>query len=541
MRAINVAKLGDLLQQYKKKLNDQGYPTGLLEELILELKKLDLLNKDMDYFSQKDKWHELESCFFRLGYAQPDHPEKSELLSQLREAFTLPIEDNEVKRESHYDFSMPISPILPIPPISVEAEVPNNNELGLPKNNNYVFYSAARGNRFEQGQILPLFNNCIVAIKAINGAFSILKFDKTTAQETIVHQCNDYQTVEYMIGLSKGIVIYGSGGYGQPAYITILDLANNNVLYNTLGEYAYAYGDRVLPVPKRICPVNESTIASFSIESQIILYNPTTVTMNATGLSTDLGVLKCLEPLGKNWVFAGAERGIQIFQFDESDKKLVSQRVQIFPEGKLLYATGDIKAPNTVTLYKITESGYDLCLMSNSRVTKIEKEKIYLRERSGRMAYTVITPNGDTIRDVFIDTIKAPQPFTLKELNILKNQILQITSNAGHTRETKEVWVYRSLINSLRYVLNELSKLPPDINNLILQYVVDICIATEVRRVTSDPIPATSNEPVSSSVSYSNNRSSHFYNHSNALSRADEEKTPKPSENNLLKQVPRQK
>ena len=69
-------------------------------------------------------------------------------------------------------------------------------------------------------------------------------------------------------------------------------------------------------------------------------------------------------------------------------------------------------------------AGYNnLCLMSKS--TTLEKGKIYLREKDGRIAYTMITPIGEIVRDGVIDTLRAPKPFKLDKLEVLRRAILE--------------------------------------------------------------------------------------------------------------------
>lgn len=78
------------------------------------------------------------------------------------------------------------------------------------------------------------------------------------------------------------------------------------------------------------------------------------------------------------------------------------------------------------------EYGYDLCPMSDD--VQLEKGKIYLREKEGCIAYSVITPDGEEVRDIKIEEkeLKAPKNFELNELNKLKNEIMEATSKAGH-------------------------------------------------------------------------------------------------------------
>lgn len=75
---------------------------------------------------------------------------------------------------------------------------------------------------------------------------------------------------------------------------------------------------------------------------------------------------------------------------------------------------------------------YELCLMLSE--TKPESGKLYLRSVEEKIAYTVITPNGRIVRDVPTD-IEAPIPFDLAKLVLLKEKILEFSSNEGHTRK----------------------------------------------------------------------------------------------------------
>lgn len=80
------------------------------------------------------------------------------------------------------------------------------------------------------------------------------------------------------------------------------------------------------------------------------------------------------------------------------------------------------------------EIGYDLCLMLDE--IKPEPGKLYIREKNGKLAYTVITPEGEIVNDSFIEALPIPQPFTLENLNPLRSDIFKITSQAGHTHES---------------------------------------------------------------------------------------------------------
>ncbi|WP_131795258.1 SdhA [Fluoribacter gormanii] len=52
---------------------------------------------------------------------------------------------------------------------------------------------------------------------------------------------------------------------------------------------------------------------------------------------------------------------------------------------------------------------YELCFMSDE--TKLEAGKLYIREQNGKIAYSVITPDNQTIQDAVLDELDAPSPF----------------------------------------------------------------------------------------------------------------------------------
>ncbi len=72
--------------------------------------------------------------------------------------------------------------------------------------------------------------------------------------------------------------------------------------------------------------------------------------------------------------------------------------------------------------------GHEICLKSNE--AKIETGKLYLEEKNGYIAYTVITPKGETVSNTVF--IKAPKPFTLGALNVLKWRIFSKISSDDH-------------------------------------------------------------------------------------------------------------
>ncbi len=77
--------------------------------------------------------------------------------------------------------------------------------------------------------------------------------------------------------------------------------------------------------------------------------------------------------------------------------------------------------------------GYDLSLLVEEQETKpetLEMDKLYLKAIDGFIAYTV-----STLKGVLVKTkIPAPELFTLPNLALLKEDLLDVTSKAGHTR-----------------------------------------------------------------------------------------------------------
>ncbi|HHF7396322.1 TPA: SdhA [Legionella anisa] len=55
---------------------------------------------------------------------------------------------------------------------------------------------------------------------------------------------------------------------------------------------------------------------------------------------------------------------------------------------------------------------YELCFMSDE--TELKPGKIYIREQQGKIAFSVITPDKKTIKDVILEELDAPSPFTYK-------------------------------------------------------------------------------------------------------------------------------
>ena len=114
------------------------------------------------------------------------------------------------------------------------------------------------------------------------------------------------------------------------------------------------------------------------------------------------------------------------------------------------------------------DNGYDLCLMPNNIKNDIKPEqcKLYLRERNNRIAYTVTTPKGEIVRDIELASPPAPKPFTLDSLNKLKEQIIEVTSKAGHTHDNRIEalwwwWVGGKYCRGGEQTLTEVHRAPP--------------------------------------------------------------------------------
>ncbi|KTD74550.1 hypothetical protein [Legionella tucsonensis] len=55
---------------------------------------------------------------------------------------------------------------------------------------------------------------------------------------------------------------------------------------------------------------------------------------------------------------------------------------------------------------------YEFCFMSDE--TELKPGAIYIREKQGKIAYSVITPDKKTIKDAILEELNAPSPFTYK-------------------------------------------------------------------------------------------------------------------------------
>ncbi len=118
----------------------------------------------------------------------------------------------------------------------------------------------------------------------------------------------------------------------------------------------------------------------------------------------------------------------------QNEMDIFYQRIQDYCNGSFSHETfvrgrqafwDNIRGENWV-------NEYDLCLMLSE--TKPEPGRLYLRSVEGKIAYTVITPNGRIVRDISTD-LEAPVPFDLAKLVLLKEKILEFSSNEGHTRK----------------------------------------------------------------------------------------------------------
>lgn len=107
----------------------------------------------------------------------------------------------------------------------------------------------------------------------------------------------------------------------------------------------------------------------------------------------------------------------------QHDPKEVTTSGRIFDES-ILYKAADW-----------FEYGYELCPMPNQpdKEIKLEKGKLYLEEKEGYLAYSVITPDEKEVRHIKIN-VDAPKSFELDKLNesALKEKIFAAASKAEH-------------------------------------------------------------------------------------------------------------
>ena len=98
-----------------------------------------------------------------------------------------------------------------------------------------------------------------------------------------------------------------------------------------------------------------------------------------------------------------------------------------------VFKTKELGAQTNNKNYILTILKYESCLMTDD--IKLEKNKLYLRKLNGKIAYSVITPNGSEVKDIIIDKMPTPEPFTLESLKKIKKDILAATIRKGHTKE----------------------------------------------------------------------------------------------------------
>ncbi|CAM2862800.1 SdhA, GRIP coiled-coil protein GCC185 [Legionella steigerwaltii] len=63
---------------------------------------------------------------------------------------------------------------------------------------------------------------------------------------------------------------------------------------------------------------------------------------------------------------------------------------------------------------------YELCFMSDETI--IEPGKLYIREQNGKVAYSVITPKDETVKDVVLKELDAPIPFKYN-ISLMRDKI----------------------------------------------------------------------------------------------------------------------
>lgn len=83
---------------------------------------------------------------------------------------------------------------------------------------------------------------------------------------------------------------------------------------------------------------------------------------------------------------------------------------------------------------------YTLSLMSDDTI--MEPDTLYLKEIDGKIAYSVMSPAGEPLNDIILDEVPKPESFTLGELNHLKESILKITTQKGHTQARLSLFSY---------------------------------------------------------------------------------------------------
>ncbi len=99
-----------------------------------------------------------------------------------------------------------------------------------------------------------------------------------------------------------------------------------------------------------------------------------------------------------------------------------SEKQHVFAEGA---------APSSVDNLPDDWLGYSLSLMAHD--TKLQEGVLYLKEKNGKVAFSVITLNKQQAKDIVLQDINAPSPFDLANLYKVKLDILQSVSELSRT------------------------------------------------------------------------------------------------------------
>jgi hypothetical protein len=88
---------------------------------------------------------------------------------------------------------------------------------------------------------------------------------------------------------------------------------------------------------------------------------------------------------------------------------------------------------------------YDLAILTD-KLEAIKPRRIYLSDKNGKLAYTVIPFNKSKPVQNIPTSLEVPENFSLQTLLTLKEEILRITTENNHTQEkTKSSWTYKEL------------------------------------------------------------------------------------------------
>jgi hypothetical protein len=110
---------------------------------------------------------------------------------------------------------------------------------------------------------------------------------------------------------------------------------------------------------------------------------------------------------------------------------------------------------------------------------KFRKNTIYIREIDGRIAYSLITPTGEEIKDRIVDALFAPQPMTVANANTLKPALLNITRKVGHTH-SQQVSARRQ--RSISLIVSDICHvLPYDLQERIIANYVPM-VASDLQK-----------------------------------------------------------